>query len=76
MDGLHETMTSEIMVNHYCHPRGRPKLIKALKDHFSPRFENLVKEGRELKDTEIMSSAGANCGEFSYLGCRSILANL
>lgn len=63
MDGLHESMTSDMMVNHYCHPRGRPRLINALKKHFSPRFENIVKEGRELKDTEIMAAAGANGGE-------------
>jgi len=67
MDGLHESMTSDMMVNHYCHPRGRPRLINALKKHFSPRFENIVKEGRELKDTEIMAAAGANGGTYAAL---------
>lgn len=71
MDGLHDSMTSDMMVNHYCHPRGRPRLINALKKHFSPRFENLVKEGRELKDTEIMASAGANGGESSRADVKS-----
>jgi hypothetical protein len=59
---LNKSMQSDVMVNHYSHPRGRPRLLNALKDHFSPKFENLVAEGRTLKTEEVMAAAGANCG--------------
>jgi kynurenine aminotransferase len=59
---LNKSMQSDVMVNHYSHPRGRPRLLQALKDHFSPKFENLVQEGRTLKTEEVMAAAGANCG--------------
>ena len=58
----HETMDADSMSNHYSHPRGRPRLLKALSKHYSPQFENLVKENRELGLDEIVVTAGANCG--------------
>lgn len=64
---LNKVMQTDVMVNHYSHPRGRPRLLNALKNHFSPRFENLVKEGRELKTEEVMAAAGANCGTYAAL---------
>lgn len=58
-----KAMDEDIMVNHYAHPRGRPRLVKAISEHYSPSFENLVKEGRKLKPEEIIVTAGANGGE-------------
>jgi len=58
----HEAMDQDTMTNHYSHPRGRPRLLKALSKHYSPLFENLVKENRELGLDEIVVTAGANCG--------------
>lgn len=57
-----KAMNEDIMVNHYAHPRGRPRLVKAIADNYSSSFENLVKEGRKLKNEEIIVTAGANCG--------------
>ena len=59
----HEIMDTDAMANHYSHPRGRPRLLKAISKQYSKTFENLVKEGRELKMDEILVTAGANCGE-------------
>lgn len=59
----HKAMDEDIMVNHYAHPRGRPRLIKAISDVYSPTFPNLVEEGRKLKTEEIVVTAGANGGE-------------
>jgi kynurenine aminotransferase len=56
-------MNNDMMSNHYSHPRGRPRLLKAISKHYSPQFENLVREGRELKNEEIVVTAGANEGE-------------
>lgn len=56
-------MNEDVMSNHYAHPRGRPRLLKAISKHYSPQFENLVKEGRELRMDEIVATAGANCGQ-------------
>lgn len=61
-DDLAKAMADDAMVNHYAHPRGRPRLVKAIAEHYSPTFENLVKEGRQLKNEEIIVTAGANCG--------------
>lgn len=58
----HDAMDNDVMANHYAHPRGRPRLLKAISKHYSPTFENLVKEGRELKAEEIVVTAGANGG--------------
>jgi kynurenine aminotransferase len=58
-----EAHKNDVMVHHYAHPRGRPRLLKAISKHYSPQFENLVKEGRELKPEEIVVTAGANGGE-------------
>lgn len=58
----HDAMDNDIMANHYSHPRGRPRLVKAITKHYSPLFENLVAEGRELRPEEIVVTAGANCG--------------
>ena len=67
----HQSMDQDSMSNHYSHPKGRPRLLKALSKHYSPQFENLVKEGRELGLDEIVVTAGANCGRlispFYYL---------
>lgn len=63
----HESMDADSMSNHYSHPRGRPRLLKALSKHYSPKFENLVKEGRELGLDEIVVTAGANCGMHAAL---------
>ena len=41
-------------------------MLKALSKHYSPLFENLVKENRELGLDEIVVTAGANCGESTY----------
>jgi kynurenine aminotransferase len=56
-------MDENVMSNHYSHPRGRPRLLQALSKHYSPSFENLVKEGREIAMDEILVTAGANGGE-------------
>ena len=58
-------MDEDIMTNHYSHPRGRPRLLKAISKHYSPQFENLVKEGRELGMDEVTVTSGANCGELN-----------
>ncbi len=55
-------MNEDMMSNHYSHPRGRPRLLKAISKHYSGDFENLVREGRELKPEEIVVTAGANEG--------------
>lgn len=47
----------------FSHPRGRPRLLKAISKHYSPQFENLVSEGRELVNEEIVVTAGANEGQ-------------
>lgn len=62
LEASHKSMDTEVMSNHYSHPRGRPNLMKAVSKHYSPTFENLVKEGRELTMDEIVITAGANCG--------------
>lgn len=62
----HESMDTDVMSNHYAHPRGRPRLLKAISKHYSPTFENLVKEGRELANEEIVVTAGANGGESEF----------
>lgn len=62
-DATSQAMDEDIMVNHYAHPRGRPRLVKAISEHYSPSFENLAKEGRKLKPEEIIVTAGANGGE-------------
>ncbi len=62
LEESHKSMDTDIMSNHYAHPRGRPRLLKAISKHYSPQFENLVKEGRELGLDEIVATAGANCG--------------
>jgi kynurenine aminotransferase len=56
-----ESQNSDIMTHHYSHPRGRPRLIKAISEHYSSSFENL--EGRKLTTEEIVVTAGANGGE-------------
>jgi kynurenine aminotransferase len=69
----HASMDSDVMSNHYSHPRGRPRLIKALSKHYSPQFPNIVARGEDLKPEEIVVTAGANCGEcelcHGYYGC-------
>ena len=55
-------MDTDSMSHHYAHPRGRPRLLKAISKHYSSQFENLVKEDRELEMNEIVVTAGANCG--------------
>ncbi|ORY21906.1 putative aminotransferase [Naematelia encephala] len=67
LDEAYQTISTDIMTNHYPHPRGRPRLIKAISKHYSPQFENLVKEGRELKWEEIVVTAGANGGMYAAL---------
>jgi kynurenine aminotransferase len=62
-EASHKAQDEDFMVNHYAHPRGRPRLVKAIADHYSSSFENLAKEGRQLKPEEIIVTAGANCGE-------------
>jgi len=48
--------------NHYSHPKGRPRLREAIKNHYSSDF------GRELDvETEILVTSGANEGEYSIL---------
>lgn len=56
-------MGSDIMVNHYAHPRGRPRLIKAISEHYTPSFPNIVAQNRKLSNEEIIVTAGANGGE-------------
>jgi kynurenine aminotransferase len=63
----HESMDNDIMSNHYAHPRGRPRLLKAISKHYSASFENLAKEGRELANEEIVVTAGANGGTYAAL---------
>ncbi len=63
-DASTEAMNNDMMSNHYSHPRGRPRLLKAISKYYSPQFENLVREGRELKNEEIVVTAGANEGEW------------
>ena len=70
----HKSMDEDIMSNHYAHPRGRPRLLKALSKHYSSQFENIVKEGRELAMDEIVVTAGANCGgHFSFFSSEVML---
>ncbi|KAL7421511.1 arylformamidase [Cryptotrichosporon argae] len=66
-DGLAGQMEDDIMTNHYAHPRGRPRLLKALSKHYTPQFTNIVAEGRELAMDEIVATAGANCGTYAAL---------
>lgn len=61
-EASHHVMDDDIMSNHYAHPRGRPRLIKAISDTYSASFENIAKEGRKLKPEEIVVTAGANGG--------------
>ncbi|EJU06486.1 PLP-dependent transferase [Dacryopinax primogenitus] len=50
--------------NHYSHPKGRPRLRKAISDFYSEQFTNL--EGRKLDpETEILVTSGANMGMYS-----------
>ncbi|ODO08936.1 kynurenine aminotransferase [Cryptococcus wingfieldii CBS 7118] len=63
----HQTMDNEVMANHYSHPRGRPRLLKAISKHYSPQFSNIVERGEDLKPEEILVTAGANCGMFAAL---------
>jgi kynurenine aminotransferase len=63
----HESMDNDVMSNHYAHPRGRPRLLKAISKHYSASFENLAKEGRELVNEEIVVTAGANGGTYAAL---------
>jgi kynurenine aminotransferase len=60
-------MDNDVMSNHYAHPRGRPRLLKAISKHYSSSFENLAKEGRELVNEEIVVTAGANGGTYAAL---------
>jgi hypothetical protein len=60
-------MDTDVMSNHYAHPRGRPRLLKAISKHYSASFENLAKEGRELANEEIVVTAGANGGTYAAL---------
>lgn len=62
----HECMDHDIMANHYSHPRGRPRLLKAISKHYSPQFENIVARGKDLANEEILVTAGANCGEWYF----------
>lgn len=62
-----KAMNNDVMANHYSHPRGRPRLLKAISKHYSPQFENIVKEGRELRPEEIVVTAGANEGMYAAL---------
>ena len=62
LEESHTSMDTDIMSNHYAHPRGRPRLLKAISKHYSTQFENLVKEHRDLAMDEIVVTAGANCG--------------
>lgn len=62
-----KAMNNDVMSNHYSHPRGRPRLLKAISKHYSPQFENLVRENRELKPEEIVVTAGANEGMYATL---------
>lgn len=66
-DASQEAMNSDVMSNHYSHPRGRPRLLNAISKHYSPQFQNLVEEGRQLKPEEIVVTAGANEGMFAAL---------
>ncbi|RXK36813.1 kynurenine aminotransferase [Tremella mesenterica] len=66
-EASHESMDTNAMSHHYSHPRGRPRLIQAISKHYSPQFENLVKEGRTLQTEEIVVTAGANCGMYAAL---------
>lgn len=71
LEEAHHAMSTDVMANHYAHPRGRPRLLNALSKHYSPSFENLVKEGRELQTTEIAVTAGANGGAWAVLQCKA-----
>ncbi|CAE7131356.1 unnamed protein product, partial [Rhizoctonia solani] len=52
-----------VAANHYSHPKGRPRLREAIRDHYSPEFTNL---GRPLDiETEILVTSGANEGQYS-----------
>lgn len=62
----HGSMDHDIMTNHYSHPRGRPRLLKAISKHYSPQFENIVARGKDLTNEEILVTAGANCGELCF----------
>jgi len=53
--------------NHYSHPKGRPRLRKAIADFYSPQFTNL--NGRKLDwETEVLVTSGANMGMYSVWG--------
>ncbi|WRT66115.1 uncharacterized protein IL334_003068 [Kwoniella shivajii] len=61
----HEILDDNVTSHHYSHPRGRPRLLKAISDFYSPQFDNL--EGRKLTNEEIVVTAGANGGMFAAL---------
>ncbi|KAK0206621.1 1-aminocyclopropane-1-carboxylate synthase 1 [Desarmillaria ectypa] len=51
---------SRVETNHYSHPKGRPRLRKAIQSFYSPQF------GRELDiEKEILVTSGANEGQYS-----------
>ncbi|GJJ07268.1 hypothetical protein Clacol_001468 [Clathrus columnatus] len=51
---------SNVTTNHYSHPKGTPRLRRALSTHYSSTF------GRTLNpETEIIVSSGANEGEYA-----------
>jgi len=57
-----EEALNTVGANHYSHPKGRPRLRQAIKNHFSPDF------GRELNvETEILVTSGANEGTYAAL---------
>ncbi|KAK4684355.1 kynurenine aminotransferase, partial [Tremellales sp. Uapishka_1] len=66
-EASHKGIDEDVMSNHYSHPRGRPRLIKAISKHYSSSFENLAAEERELATEEILVTAGANMGLFAAL---------
>lgn len=58
-DGV-KAAISNVATNHYSHPKGTPRLRRALSAHYSSSF------GRSLNpDTEIIVTSGANEGEYA-----------
>ncbi|KAF8493510.1 pyridoxal phosphate-dependent transferase [Gautieria morchelliformis] len=55
-----ETAISTVQFNHYSHPKGSPRLRRAISNHYSSSF------GRTLNpDSEILVTSGANEGEYA-----------
>ncbi|KAF8528770.1 pyridoxal phosphate-dependent transferase [Hysterangium stoloniferum] len=55
-----ENAINNVASNHYSHPKGTPRLRKAISAHYSPGFNRTLDP-----DSEILVSSGANEGQYA-----------